>query len=431
MNAAARPISAFLSHAGADGRARLIAPLEEEIELRGAAVWRDVHRLLPGQHNWEEIQLGINEATMFIQVATPRSVTRPSVWREIEMAHARREREPGFPIAVVRIGISREDLDEACVQYRVRPLSVYQQHEVTLDPSWRAEQDPGWAQRAARQLLGTAVQQRVREDPERSLMLAIRSSTTRTAQVPDLDLDWSGCFTPEPDAETWGRLLAALMDVADAVTSQTRQPRIAVAPLARLGAGYALGWAIPRTSGRALDIIHADKRQTWASDAAPNDDGRTEFIEETDADGEPQLAGVLLSVGRDARELYQRSDALRRVGRLLEVRRPAGADLTAESAAYVALRIGDAIRGWCDSRGVTEVHIFGAGPIGLAVLIGRQLNATVDVTVFHDQGGVYTAACRLPVGSKGTGTVLAAVHEEELSLIQRALRLLRRPRIRR
>jgi len=64
---------------------------------------------------------------------------------------------------------------------------------------------------------------------------------------------------------------------------------------------------------------------------------------------------------------------------------------------------------WCDTRGVSKVQIVGAMPIGLAVLIGRQLNATVDVVVFHDRAGVYVQACYLPGGSKGAGSAGAGV----------------------
>ncbi len=78
--------------------------------------------------------------------------------------------------------------------------------------------------------------------------------------------------------------------------------------------------------------------------------------------------------------------------------------MTAETAAAAAANIGRAIRTWVDTRDVSTVQIVGAMPIGLAVLIGRQLNATCDVVVFHDRDGVYVEACRLLGGSKGAGS---------------------------
>lgn len=203
-------------------------------------------------------------------------------------------------------------------------------------------------------------------------------------------------------------MLAALTDATDTVKQRTRQQRIGVELICRLGAAFALGWAIPRTSPRHLDLYHPLPRDTWSTDAQAADDGRTTVDEVVDPEGDPALGAVLVSVSRDARQMYRNSPDLRRAGRMLEVYRPGDAPLTAPTAAWVAGRIGDAIRGWCDTHGVREVHVFGAMPTGLAVLIGRQLNATIDVAFFHDVNGVYIEACRLSTGIKGAGTLLRA-----------------------
>lgn len=414
------PVESFLSHASADIDLGLIDPLEREQQLRGMSVWRDRSHLLAGQHNWDEIEAAVNRATVFVVVITPRSIGRPNVWREIRYADQRWRREPTFPIIAVRIGVTRQELDEACRMPGIHKLSAHQQVEVSLDPSWSPAEDPGWAARVAEVIVQSAVQQRVREAPDRPLQLALRTYPKPTPFIPDLDLDWSSFFTPEPSTEDWQRLITALSDTAAAVTKQSRQPRIEVSLLARLGASLGLGWAIPVTSGRELDVVHSDGRATWPSDAEPVDDGATIFREEAVEGGAASIGAIVLSLKRDARAMYERSTDLPRAGRLLFVERES--DLDAGAAAHAARELGIRIRRWCDQHNVNEIHVVGVAPVGFGVLLGRQLNATADVAVFHDQGNVYVAACRLPVGGKGVSVLVAGTEGEASSRVQRVLR---------
>jgi hypothetical protein len=204
------------------------------------------------------------------------------------------------------------------------------------------------------------------------------------------------------------------------VTHQSRQPRIQVSLLARLGASLALGWAIPATSGRELDVVHAGARGTWASDTDPVDDGSTSFVEQVVDDGNSAIGMVVLSLKRDVRAMLERSGDLSRAGRILFVEREL--EMDAATAAHAAREIGVRIRRWCDRHGITELHVLGAGPVGFGVFLGRQLNATADVAVFHDQGNVYVAACRLPVGGKGVSVLIAGTEDETPSRVQRLLR---------
>lgn len=395
-------ITAFLSHASADTSAGWIDTLEQEIQLRGLLVWRDKHQLLAGHHNWEEIRRAIDNCTVFVVVVTPRSLERAAVWDELRHADVRWQAEHSFPMIPVRIGVSRETLNEHCRMNGVHPLGDQQDIEVSTDADWSVEREPSWAARVAGRILAGAVDRHLKLN-DRELVVAVRTRTERTLLAPDLDLDWASCFDPEPDQLTWGRLLTALTDLADAVKQQTRQERFRAQLLARVGVAVALGWAVPRTSARKIDVVHADDRETWASDAAPVDDGHTEYAESEPA-GDPTIATVLFSVGRNAGAMFRGSPTIAAGGQLLEVVRREEYPMRAETAAAAALRVGRTIREWCDTRGVTRIQVAGAMPTGLAVLIGRQLNATADVVVFHDHDGQYIEACRLTSGSKGVGS---------------------------
>jgi hypothetical protein len=402
VTAVDQTIAAFLSHANVDAEAGWIDPLEQEMQLRGIAVWRDKHQLLAGHHNWDEIRSAIDRCTVFVVVVTPSLLERPAVWDELRHADPRWQQDHSFPMISVRIGVSRDELNEHCRMKGVHRLSDQQDIEVSLDPNWTPASDPGWASRVAGRILASAIDRHLRLD-DRKLVVAVRTYTERTLLAPDLDLDWASCFDPEPDEATWTRLLAALEDLADAIKRQTRQERFSAQLLARIGVGVALGWAIPRTSARKIDVVHADARGVWPSDAAGADDGHTHYVETEPQDGDPSLGTVVVSIGRDTHAMYERSPAIARAGHLLEVNRPEEHPMTAETAAATAFHVGRTIRKWCDTLGVRQVQLAGAMPIGVAVLIGRELNATVDVVVFHIRDGVYFAACRLPGGSRGAG----------------------------
>ena len=68
--------------------------------------------------------------------------------------------------------------------------------------------------------------------------------------------------------------------------------------------GVALGWAIPRTSARKIDVVHSDARSIWPSDVTEADDGHTDYVETQPEGGDPSLGTVLVSVGRDAHAMY-------------------------------------------------------------------------------------------------------------------------------
>jgi hypothetical protein len=403
VTAAKQAIFVFLSHAGLDAKAGWIDPIEEEIQLRGIGVWRDTHRLLAGQHNWEAIFEAIDACTAFVVVITPRSVTRPFVWKELRHADARWQNDHSFPIVPVLIGVSRKKLDKLCQQERIHPLSIHQAIPVTEDSKVSLEGlAPGWAGRVARDVLRGAVDRHLGL-VDRELRVAVRTYSEQVVAEPDLDMDWVHLFDPEPHAATWPRLIAALEDLAFAVKNQSRQERFEAQLQTRIGVGVALGWAVPSTSSGKIDVVHHDARGTWRADAAAVDDGNTDLTESEIADGDASIGTVLVSVRRNVHAMYAASPAIRRSRYLLEVARVEEHPLTAETAAAAAERIGRTIRSWVDTKQIDMVQIVGAMPIGLAVMIGRQLNATCDAVVFHDHDRVYIQACRLPAGSKGAG----------------------------
>ena len=84
----------FLSYARSD--ARFGAFLENELKRRGYSVWKDTTELLPGDDWHRVIDESMAQSTHFVILLSPRSIERPEVNRELDVAiHARK---PIIPI---------------------------------------------------------------------------------------------------------------------------------------------------------------------------------------------------------------------------------------------------------------------------------------------------------------------------------------------
>ena len=271
----------------------------------------------------------------------------------------------------VRIGVGRDELNEHCHMKGVHRLSDQQDIDVSLGPGWTPAADPGWAARVAGRILASAIDRHLRLN-DRELVVAVRTMTERTLTAPDLDLDWAACSSRSlmgrPGTACWPRSRTW------PTRSSDRPGRSGSARISWPASAWVLrSAAIPRTSARKIDVVHSDARSIWPSDVTEADDGHTDYVETQPEGGDPSLGTVLVSVGRDAHAMYERSPAIARAGHLLEVNRPEEDPMTAETAAAAALRIGRTIRRWCDRTDIRQVQLTGAMPIGLAVLIGRQL----------------------------------------------------------
>ncbi|HXG39307.1 MAG TPA: toll/interleukin-1 receptor domain-containing protein [Candidatus Limnocylindrales bacterium] len=182
-----RPIQTFLSHAADDVDRGWIEPLDIEQRLRGLDVWRDQEKLLGGQTNWLEIERAIKRCAAMVVIITPRSLKREAVWKELKLADDRWRVDPDFPIFPIRIGVQRDELNSECRRRGIHELGNHWDHEVVLDDNGRP--NSGWAAEAARRIVDSAVEARVRAEPHRPLVVALRTRPEQGLHVPDLDLD--------------------------------------------------------------------------------------------------------------------------------------------------------------------------------------------------------------------------------------------------
>ncbi|GAB3163231.1 SAVED domain-containing protein [Microbispora hainanensis] len=159
---------------------------------------------------------------------------------------------------------------------------------------------------------------------------------------------------------------------------------VAVTGSLRLAPAFLTGTAFRMVTG--ADIAVLQRGQLWSS-AAPYDTGLVPVQEDYEIGQGSDLA-VAIAVATDPTE-----DVLRflrqqgvPVSRLLVFRPPTGAKdnavPNAATANALAVGIRDALRR--TSRGAARIHLFQAGPMGLALLLGHRWNRLRPTVVYED-----------------------------------------------
>ncbi len=177
--------------------------------------------------------------------------------------------------------------------------------------------------------------------------------------------------------------LPALQDVRETLAATWGLRTVQVRAQAHLSAGFALGFVFQSPSGFPLAIHQkmADQQeQIWRSDASPAETEPLIINIQEGTVGSPDLA-VELSITSDVAaavdRFVQTNNVSFRARIVMRPREGAGRETVADNAQAVAIarQAVNALRRLRDERGTQRIHLFAALPLGLAVLLGRQLNA--------------------------------------------------------
>jgi hypothetical protein len=233
----------------------------------------------------------------------------------------------------------------------------------------------------------------------------------------DLFLDWAPHFSPLAKPAVWREtLLPALREVRDALRLQAPGRSLMLGGWPSLPAAFAIGHTFPETLGRPVQWLQkvAGGEEGWSLSAA----GDATLAREhgwkatlTDQDINGRRLAVLVNVTNDTssslatvRETLPPMRAKITVDHVhaTEVSPEDRPDLTiggGAEAASLARLIRRTIRNALDLYGPLEaVHVFLAGPAGLAFLVGQLTNtlpAVVTYDALHPTGG-YSEAATLP-----------------------------------
>jgi hypothetical protein len=218
-----------------------------------------------------------------------------------------------------------------------------------------------------------------------------------------IQLNWSRLFTHRfAPADKWREVIAtALAGVYQAVRNAAPGRALAMEGRASLAACLALGHAFREVTKVPLSWTQHPSAAVWSLAAPPVDAGFRVSLRPQHV-GSNDLA-VLISVAGDVEPAVVATSTVPRFRAVLSavpVDGSARRELTPGQGTQLARQIVGAIR---EARGqlrtIERIHLFLAGPAGLAVLLGQLLNAVGPVQTYeHDQTsgvGCYRAAALL------------------------------------
>lgn len=221
----------------------------------------------------------------------------------------------------------------------------------------------------------------------------------------DVLLDWSELFSRStrkvPGHIVWQtKLLPELEEAQRRIRASTSSRHIRFRPNACLSAGFAIGWAFSEVKGYSFEVKQGP--EFWKSDTAPAT-GQWIISRETECDPSSRRLCVELNQQTDVAprvDTFLKSSGLSCRARLsLTPDSGLGGRLDGPTALALASHAKCLIRQAVDRYGCTGIDLFYAGPLGLAIFLGRLFNAmqaTIQCYEEQHDGTGYTLSCQLP-----------------------------------
>jgi hypothetical protein len=222
-------------------------------------------------------------------------------------------------------------------------------------------------------------------------------------------LSWATHFQSAlPTPETWNSLLLPeLQRLRQKIGREYRDAAIALRPKAHLSAGFAFGYVFRARAGIRLWIeqrYEEDRVEWWrASEKTPSIKGSLLDAEIIDTPGLNDDAIMELCISRHigaAIDQWLKSEG-REVGQRIRLIPDAGSsgDAVPDAAHALAMarQVSKAIKAVRDQHPTGTIHLFGALPFALAVMIGMRLNACEPIQCYEYQRpeNIYVPSCRL------------------------------------
>lgn len=223
-----------------------------------------------------------------------------------------------------------------------------------------------------------------------------------TAQPPDhLVLDWVAEFTSGfPSAATWASTLMPDLGRALATCGAQQSRLIALHPKARISAGIAFGYTFRETAGYQI-WIEQKPNEWWRTSARPSDETPLN-VQHLECDARLPDTTIEIGLPQDVHNEVAEYIAAQQlpIGMRVQCWLPATSDTNVRDEAHAVAIAQQLRREIVAARRRSKrqtIHIFAAVPIGLAVLIGTQLNTCEPVQCYeYDRAqNVYVPAALL------------------------------------
>ena len=218
-------------------------------------------------------------------------------------------------------------------------------------------------------------------------------------------LDWSDKFNRRerrvPSPAIWEReLIPQLISLQQNLRRTTPERRIILEGSSSLSAGVVIGQAFPEVGEWILQVTPrvGDKSVLWSSVAARKDIVLPYKVE-TNEEGEDLAVkwGVVADVSSDFIKYCRESNQTYRT--ILEISKPDGSDgiLSNEDVLAYCRCAKNIIREQAKQHSAKKVHLFFAGPVGMAIFFGHLLNSMPSFQLYEQKlGGGYVASAFLP-----------------------------------
>jgi len=220
----------------------------------------------------------------------------------------------------------------------------------------------------------------------------------------DVLLDWSEHFDRSsrkvPGPTIWrDRMIPALEEAQRRVRGSTNSRYIRFRPSACLSAGFALGWAFSEVKGYTFEVQQGP--DIWRTDTQPLVDRHLVMSEDSSFNKSSNDLCVEFSQQTKVRskvdQFVDKTNLAFRARVELIPDIGFGKRIDGPSALTYANEAKQIIRQAIEKHGCKIVHLFYAGPLGLAIFMGWLFNAMhADIQCYEEQDeGGYKPSCLL------------------------------------
>ena len=369
--------------------------LAGELKARGLRLWQDLSDLAPGRPTEEQIRMALaEECESFLVYLTPESLQSEYVMRvELQAALDQWGRDHQLTIIPVFRGVTIPQAGAATMSQTGRDITIFSGARIPANMSGDSEEFRTSLGSVARQTLEGSLERRApmfKADPSRQPVLDLHTRQyTAYPTKADLDLDWRSFFKGRiaPSAlDCSATLLPALESIRETIASKWGLRSVHVRAKAHISAGIALGFAFRDPTGFHLTV--EQNGDVWGTEVIPEPE-KPLTVMETGSSIESEDLAVQLSIAQDTSSGVDRF--VRARGELFRARvnlqPPMGygrkSVANAPQALSMAIQAAEVIRHIRDERGALRTHLFAAVPIGLAALLGHQLNACGPIQLYE------------------------------------------------
>lgn len=364
------------------------------LKIHGIKTWQDLDNLGTGLSE-VRIRTAIqNETSGLLFYSTQESVSSEFV-KQVELKEAERAHRDNQHFSIVPVfHLSISETDASLKGTLTVPMSSFNGAKVEPPDDPRAIQDA--AHRAAELVL-----QQLNIEKQDPLPIGLTSKQVPAAGM-SLDIDFTPFFGDRlPNAEAWNTdFPRALKRVKSALLVRSLT-RLRVHTFAHLSLGFLFGFVFRERTGFSLEIEQTSRGKdktiwTTSGEALPHGLSMKDYPAQL---GSRNLCVKINLVARDDASVAAYADNAGLDYRvLLDVTPPQYPHfLSGSQAIAIARDLADRIKEIHGKYGTNSVHLFAAVPLGLAILIGHNLNAcgSIQCYEFDNASREYHPSCVL------------------------------------